>query len=383
MKTNQLTEKYFVNLKRSLANLGVFQKHLDSLRSVLLDERRNYDGIFSALATYFSGNNNNNSTNGNGNMNGNMNINMNGNTSNQYGQSRIPAAYFDNVVNDMEKRANEYRKEIEELSDFLTSNNTTANIMSTNYNGNMQANGGNNSNSGNKAGLEVVIQRQYKYFMHVASQIARLHDEITRLVEFFREFRAKRMPLADDPFQLADSQDRAKSQRLRLLAEKRMLEAARKSAAQQNNQNTTTNNNNNTGFAAQSTPGLFGNAGAPAPSTGLFGGAQSAPSLFGNTGAAAATPSTGLFGSATPAASSGGLFGATPAPAQSGGLFGSATPAGSFGGGAASAGGLFGGGAAASGGAFGAPTNASTPSLFGGGSNGAFDSQPGTRRRKR
>lgn len=151
---------------------------------------------------------------------------------------------------------------------------------------------------------------QNDQFLHIASNTARVHEELELMKIRHRRMCEAQKGLGqyDDPFFKADVEEMRKERELqqRIIEERLSANAAPAPPA----------------AAPASSAGFYGST-TPAPASGgLFGSTAPATSggLFGSTNPA---PTGGLFGSATPAPASGGLFG-TPAP---GGLFGSTTPA--------------------------------------------------------
>jgi hypothetical protein len=149
---------------------------------------------------------------------------------------------------------------------------------------------------------------QNDHFLHIASNTARVHEELELMKIRHRRMCEAQKGLGqyDDPFFKADVEEMRKERELqqRIIEERLSANAAAAPPA----------------AAPAPLGGLFGST-TPAPASGgMFGSTAPAPSLFGSTTPA---PSGGLFGSTTPAPASGGMFG-TPAP---GGSFGSTTPA--------------------------------------------------------
>lgn len=324
-----LTAKHNGALKRANATLDVLGRHLIALKNATLVERRDLDAVRTASEAH---------------------------QNRWQGLScHVPPSYFERIVSDMERRASEYRREIDEIGDFLKAQGVRFGAFPS-------ANGGFGRAARMDApkwlgepmedgarGVDAVIQRQYKYFMRVASQAARMHDEMLRLVAAFRDLHAARAPLDDDPFQRAEAQERAKGIRNRILAQQRVREqlSSRAGAAptQGFGSSTPFGQSSASAFGSSTGGGLFGSTGAS--STPGFGASSS--SLFGGS----STPGFGassasLFGgSSTPGfgASSASLFGGSSTPgfgASSSSLFGSSTPSSTFG--AASTPSLFGGG---------------------------------------
>lgn len=308
-----LTETHAQRMQRSAERLQVLHKQIHALRGAIGAERRSLDYVAHArdsLARI---------------------------------AERVPSDYFARVLDDMERRAGAYRTEIDAIDDFLRAQGvrlgtpTRAGAWARSRSQDTAAwahLSAPDDPAGGPLELNDVLQRQYRYFMRVASQIAYVHENVRVLTSRYLELQTIRYGDTTNPFELADMREKAEKERQRILAEQRAYHAAAANSAQQN-----------TGpspFIAQAQPSMFG--------------AQSQSSLFGS--------STPAFGASTP-----GFGASTPAFGASTSAFGASTPA--FGSSTPS---LFG---ASSGSAFGSTTPGST---FG--STGAFGENP-SRRRKR
>ncbi len=324
-----MTAKHGGALKRAMASLDVLGRHLIALKNATLVERRDLDAVRTASEAY---------------------------QNRWQGLScHVSPSYFERVVSDMERRAAEYRREIDEIGDFLRAQGRRfGHIPNSNGGFGRAARPGAPKWLGEPMedsvkGVDAVIQRQYKYFMRVASQAARMHDETLRLVAAFRDLHATRAPLEDDPFQRAEAQERAKGIRNRIIAQQRVREQLTSRAGATPTQgfagNTPFGQSSASGFGSNTGGSLFGGGAQStsafgASSSSLFGASSS--SLFGGGGSSSAfgasssafggasTPS--LFGSSTPASSS--VFGATSTPS-----FGASSTPGLFGGGGGGGGG--------------------------------------------
>lgn len=208
--------------------------------------------------------------------------------------AHVPPAYFARVVADLELRACEYKREIDEVADYFRAQ------------GHRLAGGGPISRFGGARAampqprararsIEDVIRRQYDYFMVVATQVAVVHEALRGFKGQY--VAALRVRDADsvDPFEQADLREKATKERRRYQAE----QAMQRSLA-------------GAGQTAQGMQAAGGMGGAtPATGGSLFGGGfgasaqagagQSQISLFGGSGfGAGGAASTGsLFGGAS------------------------------------------------------------------------------------
>jgi len=203
--------------------------------------------------------------------------------------------------------------------------------------------------------VTTIIRALNTSFLQVASNLSQIHTEIDTLKHRIRrilQVTGQCQSEEDDPFQLADIQEREEEMKVmgqirNAVAKAQVMNVPVPQAAP---------------ALGQPAPGLFGNTSAPNPAFGF--GATNPPA-----------PTTGLFGSSTaptaPAPAFG--FGASTAPAPSTGLFGSSTapaaPATAFGFGASTAPAP----------AFGAPsTSAPSTNLFGSTTTAAAPTPPTT-----
>lgn len=233
--------------------------------------------------------------------------------------THVPEAYFARIVDELEARAHEYKREIDEIAEFLRAQG----VVLSRSTGTSSSQGGKGAVKGGLMDnisqrhidigigatgdsiesrgktIEDIIRRQYEYFMVVASHIGGVHENLRSIREQFLQLLRSRDPDTLNPFELADRREKAEEQR-RLNAEKQAAEA---------------------GFGFSSNPAptsTFASNAASTTQSSLFGGQSGSLGLAGSgfggsSGATGAGVATGLFGG-NPSAPSGAGTAPNPAP---------------------------------------------------------------------
>jgi hypothetical protein len=273
-------------------------------------------------------------------------------------ETHVSSAYFTAVVNDLEARANAYKREIDQIAEFLCAGGNTSKISSDSsllalrsrfhhvtsagvgggaggdmtsdvgsmdvadaygnrHNRYRQQHGRSDSgvkisNESRSRAVEDIIRRQYEYFMVVASNVAAVHEGLARLKDAYVAEYRRSDPDAPDIFSKADARERAEQEKKRQIAAAIPAESLLRSASPSGGTATT-----RTVPGAQPSLGVVtGTTAAPAASSFTFGG--SAPTLQLGAPPTQSQPAVGGFGLAP--AVPGGIFGAPTA--ASGTLFG-------------------------------------------------------------
>lgn len=240
--------------------------------------------------------------------------------------THVPETYFARITDELEARAHEYKREVDEIAEFLraqgvvlsrSTGSSSYQIGKAGVNGSLLDNisqrhveigisGAEDTIESRGKTIEDIIRRQYEYFMVVASHIGGVHENLRSIREQFLHLLRSQDPDRLNPFELADRREKAEEQRRRL-TEKQAAEV---------------------GFALSQNPGPASLTGGAAPAavmqSSVFGGQSGSLGLtgtgFGGSSSAAATGlGTGLFGGSTPASfgGDGGIGGNTaPNPAS-------------------------------------------------------------------
>jgi hypothetical protein len=281
--------------------------------------------------------------------------------------THVNPEYFASVVTELEERANVYKREIDQIAEFLraegTGTNTTSHgfddLQSRMYNPNVStgrfssqsegysdlsvahANSSSRQRPESKGrAIEDVIRRQYEYFMVVANKAAAVHEALARLKDDYISDARRHDPDAVNPFAQADSREKVEEEKRRRIAASvqpsGLLTSAQNSAsgATLGDQSRLATNAGSVFPAATTNPALGVTAGNPALAAGLPA-AGNQPSTIGQpatsgqpangAGLPATTPFTTPstftgFGDAATATPVGGLFGSTSSrrPASTG-----------------------------------------------------------------
>lgn len=179
--------------------------------------------------------------------------------------THVSSDYFAGVVNDLEERAHAYKREIDQIADFLHADGGNGNGGVSSAIGALQMRyqsapfpssaaglgyemtavdgdrprstgpvdmgtrrdiaGGTRGISGRRNGesrgqaIEDIIRRQYEYFMVVANSVAGVHEMLTQLKDDYIADGRRHDPDAVDPFSQADARERAEEDRRRRTAD--------------------------------------------------------------------------------------------------------------------------------------------------------------------
>lgn len=160
--------------------------------------------------------------------------------------THVDPGYFAAVVDELEERANTYKREIDQIADFLRADGggvgkgaaaalsgldalharyqssatggTAGSFDVDGYGSQMSNNGGNmhvNGSSSESRGrtIEDITRRQYEYFMVVANNVAAVHETLTQFKDDYVAEARRHDPDAVDPFSQADARERAEEER--------------------------------------------------------------------------------------------------------------------------------------------------------------------------
>jgi len=224
--------------------------------------------------------------------------------------THVPDEYFTRIMEELESRAHEYKGDIDEIAEFLRAQGVLLSSTSGSFGmsrkkeraqGSVQLSLLDNisqrhmdiglpvsdptAESRGKT-IEDIIRRQYEYFMVVASHVAGVHENLRSVRDQYLQLLRMRDPDALNPFEQADSREKAEKERQRILAEKRASEDSMGfggAAGQVQNGGASLGVS---GFAAPASnttqpQGLFGNASAAASQGSSAFGASTGASGFG------------------------------------------------------------------------------------------------------
>ncbi|CDF38428.1 unnamed protein product [Chondrus crispus] len=247
--------------------------------------------------------------------------------------THVPEDYFSRTLDELESRAHEYKREIDEIAEFLRAKGLVLSrsggksaIAPSSHSATGTANGslldsisqrqfgiglGANDMSMESRGktIEDIIRRQYEYFMVVASHIGGVHENLWALREQFLQLLRVRDPDALNPFELADRREKAEEQRRQSAENKAaengfgfsMNESANPAAAAAGQSAPLNIQGGSTG-AAGGIFGAVGNTGSSDKGASLFGGGSSTGAgLFGQTSGSGANQDSSLNPGPNPA----------------------------------------------------------------------------------
>jgi hypothetical protein len=159
--------------------------------------------------------------------------------------THVNPEYFASVVTELEERANAYKREIDQIAEFLRMEGPVSNVASRGfdalqarmYNPNMSTGRFDSQGegypdrpvgSGNVSlrrrpeskgrAIEDVIRRQYEYFMVVANKAAAVHEALARLKDNYIADARRQDPDAVNPFAQADSREQVEEEKRRRIA---------------------------------------------------------------------------------------------------------------------------------------------------------------------
>lgn len=240
--------------------------------------------------------------------------------------THVPEDYFSRIVDELEARAHEYKREIDEVAEFLRAQGV---VLSRGGGGNYgTASSSRNATNGSLLDsisqrqlgiglgtaevsmesrgktIEDIIRRQYEYFMVVASHIAVVHENLRSVREqFLRLLRAQDSD-ALNPFELADRREKAEEQR-RQNSEKQASEAGFGFVINKSADNATAAVGQSAAAGTQAGTGgftSFSGAGNTSAGGSIFGGSSSfGGGLFGQSSGVGANPDSSLNQGPNPA----------------------------------------------------------------------------------
>jgi hypothetical protein len=252
--------------------------------------------------------------------------------------THVNPEYFASVVNDLEERTIAYKREIDQIAEYLSadggggkdamSSATGLDALHARYQSTSAVGGGSYDGEGYRVrngrsadsrmggapaesrgrAIEDVIRRQYEYFMVVANNVAAVHETLTLMRDDFMAEARRHDADAVDPFAQADARERAEEERKHRAAA--TVQVGVKDSAGVVNQSGA----NTTPQVASQTGSAFGGFGGSVGGFGTAGAGVAAPTT---PGLALVPLSTSAFGAPTAAATTsafggfGGGFGAT------------------------------------------------------------------------
>jgi hypothetical protein len=155
--------------------------------------------------------------------------------------THVNPVYFTAVVSELEERAKAYKREIDQIAEFLRMEGAGYSAASHGFDA-LEARMHNSRNDGvisagnegyvviGSAGtsrrraeakghaIEDIIRRQFEYFMMVANKTAAVHEPLARRKENYLADARRQDPDAVDPFAQADSRERAEDEKRRRIA---------------------------------------------------------------------------------------------------------------------------------------------------------------------
>eukprot|EP00172_Hildenbrandia_rubra_P001887 Plantae.Rhodophyta-Hildenbrandia_rubra.ctg2503.p1 GENE.Plantae.Rhodophyta-Hildenbrandia_rubra.ctg2503~~Plantae.Rhodophyta-Hildenbrandia_rubra.ctg2503.p1 ORF type:complete len:617 (-),score=83.57 Plantae.Rhodophyta-Hildenbrandia_rubra.ctg2503:1377-3227(-) len=136
--------------------------------------------------------------------------------------SRVPAEYFARVVGDLEARAYDYKKEIDEIAEYLraTSFGSYRGIM----NSAVDSQKGRGASKSKGKMVEDILKRQFEYFMVVADQVASVHEDLRSLKESYLQLLWQRGSEGFDPFLQADRREVSEVERQKVMSQYKKTE---------------------------------------------------------------------------------------------------------------------------------------------------------------
>lgn len=148
--------------------------------------------------------------------------------------THIDPAYFTNVIGELEERAAAYKREIDQIGEYLHADggmegshdldslhvrlHGSAKFASAGRDGSSLGKDGRGDPRSRVHDLDEIIRRQYDYFMVVASNVATAHESITSLKDRYISGLLRSDPDGVDPFAQADARERAEEDRRRRAA---------------------------------------------------------------------------------------------------------------------------------------------------------------------
>lgn len=163
--------------------------------------------------------------------------------------THVPEEYFIRILDELESRAHEYKREIDEIAEYLraqgvvlssTSGSTSEapgkrrpgaaqislldNISQRHMD--MGISGSRDSVASKGKTIEDIIRRQYEYFMVVAGHIAGVSENLRSTRQQFLRLLRARDPDVLNPFEQADLREKAEKERQRMMADHHASESA-------------------------------------------------------------------------------------------------------------------------------------------------------------
>ena len=146
-----------------------------------------------------------------------------------YGQSltvtRVPGEYFLRIIDDMEARAYEYKKEVDGIAEYLKATSPQR-LQAGTFASHPDAESAKTISKGRM--IEDILKRQFEYFMVVANQIASLHESLRALKSSYLQILWQQGREGFDPFLQADRKEQAEKERQKAMTEFRTTELVTK-----------------------------------------------------------------------------------------------------------------------------------------------------------